>query len=245
MGKTIHTYLWTDDVNGIKQIFVPGNGCVLFFIPRDMISIVDEHKEEFEVPALYILLNEDSNKAYVGETDNFRDRIKNHNANKKFWKSAIMLKSSDNQLTTTEVRYLEAKAYELAHKTNRFDLSENTQRPKAPKLQRYRQDFVDDFFNNVVFFVEFSGCKIFTPKDSQSSSGKRITKQYSLNNGKKLSGCKFVRSIVETYVLKHSGITYAELLSVFPKSMMKGEGGVVVSTLEDAKKNHRLIRNLE
>ena len=31
MGKTIHTYLWSDDINGMKQIFIPGDGCVLFY----------------------------------------------------------------------------------------------------------------------------------------------------------------------------------------------------------------------
>lgn len=238
MGKTIHTYLWADDINGMKEIFIPGDGCVLFYIPRLMVNKVDEQKDEFEVPALYILINEKDNKAYVGETDNFRDRIKNHNTNKEFWDSVIMLKSSDNQLTTTEVKYLEAKAYELAKKIGRFDLSENTQHPKAPRLQRYRQDFVDDFFQKVIFFIEFSGCKIFTPRENQTLNGKRITKQYSLNKSNKLSGCKFVRAIVETYIKRHKQTTYKELLDVFPRSMMKGESGQTVSTYADAYSNH-------
>ena len=56
----------------------------MYVIPRSNLSILNE-RSELQTPALYILLGEDEYtkpKAYIGETENFRERVKDHD-NKK------------------------------------------------------------------------------------------------------------------------------------------------------------------
>lgn len=237
MGRTIHTYFWNDDLKGIKEVFIPSVGCSLYYIPRKCIDQILSEKSIFEVPSLYILVNDNTRKAYIGETDNFLERIKNHNSQKKFWEYVIMLYSTDKQISTSEVKYLEAMAYTMAQKAQIYDLSENCHSPKAPILPRYRKDFIEEFFGYVKLFVEFIGCSIFSLK-YYDANGKRVFKRYSLNNSDYLNGCKFVRLIVETYIKEHAGVTYQDLQKIFPRIMMKGESGQVISTKEDAERMH-------
>ena len=49
-------------------------------IPRSNLSILNE-RQELQTPAFYILLGEDEatkQKANIGETENFRERVKDH-----------------------------------------------------------------------------------------------------------------------------------------------------------------------
>lgn len=236
MGNTIHTYLYTDNVHGAKQVFIPNVGCKLYLIPRDELSIVDEDKEEFERPALYFLFYHEGRKAYIGETTNFRARIKQHNSKKEFWRVAVMFISQDNLLSDTEVKYLEAKAITLAKEMRSYDLTENCVQPKIPPLPRYKRDTLDNFFNQVRLFLTFIGLEIFEPRVKRSSQG---AVKYVLNGSAPLSGNKFARAIVEHYISLHPKVSYSKLKEAFPRTIMKGEAGETISTREDAEQNHK------
>ena len=89
----------------------------LFVIDRADKNFVSENSKELNKPALYILCNRDKKQLYVGETDDSLKRLKNHEA-KDFWTEAIVFHSTTDTLSTTEVKWLEAKTYEtLAERT--------------------------------------------------------------------------------------------------------------------------------
>ena len=82
MGKTITTYLIDGDPKGTQYVFISNSLCKMYIIPRPNRAILDD-REELQKPALYVLLGEDDNakpKAYIGETENFRERVKDHEA---------------------------------------------------------------------------------------------------------------------------------------------------------------------
>ncbi len=108
--------------------------CKLFNIQRTDNDFLSKFKDELLKPALYILLNKKTGKAYVGETDTFLSRLQNHIANKEFWVEALAFTANDDSLSKTEVQYLEHLAYSKASQMNVYDLSENTQVPKANTL---------------------------------------------------------------------------------------------------------------
>ena len=64
-------------------------------------------------------------------------------------------------MTKADVQYLEHKAIAEAKKANTFVLSDNKQTPKAPNLPEYRQDSMDEFFEDAKFLASFIGCNIF------------------------------------------------------------------------------------
>lgn len=163
MGKTVTTYLIDGDPKGTQYAFIRNTTCQMFIVPRSNLSYLNT-QEKLQKPAFYILLGEDEAtkpQAYIGETENFRERVKDHDSKKSFWQKALIFVSKDADMTKADVQYLEHKAIVEAKKANTFILSDNKQTPKAPNLPEYQQDSMDEFFEYVKFLAAFSGCTIF------------------------------------------------------------------------------------
>ena len=163
MGKTVTTYLIDGDPKGTQYAFIRNTTCQMFIVPRSNLSYLNT-QEKLQKPAFYILLGEDEAtkpQAYIGETENFRERVKDHDSKKAFWQKALIFVSKDADMTKADVQYLEHKAIVEAKKANTFILSDNKQTPKAPNLPEYQQDSMDEFFEYVKFLAAFSGCTIF------------------------------------------------------------------------------------
>lgn len=163
MGKTVTTYLIDGDPKGTQYVFISNKICQMYVIPRSNLSILNE-RPELQTPAFYILLGEDEStkpKAYIGETENFRERVKDHESKKDFWQKALIFIAKDAAMTKADVQYLEHKAIAEAKASNTFVLNENKQTPKAPNLPEYRKDDMDGFFEDVKFLTSFIGCNIF------------------------------------------------------------------------------------
>ena len=135
MGKTVTTYLIDGDPKGTQYVFISNKICQMYVIPRSNLSILNE-RQELQTPAFYILLGEDEAtkpKAYIGETENFRERVKDHDSKKAFWQKALLFISKDAAMTKADVQYLE----------------------------EYRKDDMEGFFEDVKFLTSFIGCNIF------------------------------------------------------------------------------------
>ena len=163
MGKTVTTYLIDGDPKGTQYAFISNKICQMFVVPRSNLSYLNT-QEKLQKPAFYILLGEDEStkpQAYIGETENFKERVKDHDSKKAFWQKALIFESKDADMTKVAVQYLEHKAIAEAKKANAFVLSDNKQIPKAPNLPEHQQDSMDEFFEDVKFLASFIGCNIF------------------------------------------------------------------------------------
>ena len=151
----------------VFQILVPDNTLVsriiscenqvteLFVIDRADKHFVSDYSSDLTKPALYILINRDAKKLYVGETDDSFKRLKNHEA-KDFWSEAIVFHSTTDTLSTTEVKWLEAKTYEALSNLVYYDLSENKQKPQlyAEVFPKDRKTVVPPKETNVAPFSD-------------------------------------------------------------------------------------------
>lgn len=163
MGKTVTTYLIDGDPKGTQYAFISNKICQMYVVPRSNLSYLNE-QEKLQKPAFYILVGEDETtkpQAYIGETENFRERVKDHENKKSFWQKALIFVSKDADMTKVDVQYLEHKAITEAKKSNTFTLNENKQVPKAPNLPEYQRDTMDEFFEDIKFLASFIGCNIF------------------------------------------------------------------------------------
>ena len=237
MAKTIHTILYDDDLDGSKIITMDNCVCQLSVIRRSYAEFVKDMKEELSKPALYILLNRDDRKAYVGETDVFFKRIANHTAQKEFWNEALAFTANDNSLTTTEVKYLESLAYETARLAGSYDLSENSQAPTQPYATKPQEFKIREFFNYVKLLTKFVGCDLFE-KNYYSLKGRQVgfspstldpdIKELDLNGRNvsiKLNGTKYKKghmgyAIVKEYLKVHPKTTIAELKEFFHNGLL-------------------------
>ena len=85
----------------------------------------------------YALIGEDAAikpETYIGETEHFKERVKDHDNKKSFWQKALVFVSKDADMTNADVQYLEYKAIAVANESNTFILSDNKQTPKATNL---------------------------------------------------------------------------------------------------------------
>lgn len=93
-------------------------------------------RKDFEKPGVYVLsgLGDDGNELlYVGEADELRPRINQHDASLDFWTRATAFVSKDDSLNKAGVRYLESRLIALGHRARRAKLS-NRNAPAPPSL---------------------------------------------------------------------------------------------------------------
>lgn len=183
----------------------------MLVIPRAALSIINE-REELHSPAFYILLGVDDEitpKAYLGETENFRERIKNHEYNKAFWQKTLVFISKDGAMTKADVQYLEYLAVKTANKAKRFDLCDNKQIPKEPNLPEHQKDSMDEFFNDIRLLTSFIGCPIFdviNPKNHHiffsKSKGANIKGFYNENGFTVLKGSILAKESAPLFKMK-------------------------------------------
>jgi len=85
-------------------------------------------RTEAAYTGVYILIGERDGEplAYIGESDNVRERIKNHDAKKDWWEQAILITTSANNLNKAHIRYLEARLVAKAKEVGRVPLDNGT-----------------------------------------------------------------------------------------------------------------------
>lgn len=165
MGKTITTYLIDGTPKGVQTVVISNRTMIAYNIPRTRIDILrEDERKELRTPALYILMGEDENgkpKAYIGETENFDKRVRDHINKKDFWQRALVFVSQAHDKTKADVQYLEKRSIELAMEVNQFILDDNKQNPKNPTLTESQRSTDDEYFEDIRFVISFMGCNIF------------------------------------------------------------------------------------
>jgi hypothetical protein len=121
-------------------------------------------REELDKAGVYILIGTDPltnmPKAYVGEAEVIRDRLKQHKT-KEFWVSAIVFVSKDENLTKAHVRYLEQRLLAEAATVNRFTLEQN--QAGGSRLPESDREDMEVFFSRIRQLLPVLGCDIITP----------------------------------------------------------------------------------
>ncbi len=167
-GKTITTFLLDGSPNGLKTVFISNKLCKALVIPRVQFADL-EKREEAHQPALYFLLNETDEKLYIGETENFLNRAKDHQSTKNFWDKAIIFVSKDKDLTKSAIKYLEYLSLHQARANTRYNLDENKTLPKPTHLPEHQIATVEEFFEDVKTLTAFLGIPIFDQHKQKES----------------------------------------------------------------------------
>lgn len=142
--RLLQTFLVDGTIEGIRIIDCETTVNAVV-IPRIKLSEA-KSLEETTRPALYFLINADGDQAYIGEAENFYNRIKNHDQNKDWWDVVVAVVSSTNELSKGDVRYLESLAVERAQ--NGSIKVQNVVSPVRNNISRFSvhklQNILDD-----------------------------------------------------------------------------------------------------
>lgn len=242
MATTIYTYLHNDDLNGSRIVSMDDCMCKLYNIKRDDSEFLKDFNEDLQKPALYVLLNKENRKAYIGETDDFNKRIGQHLTKKDFWGEVLVfLGSNDDTLSKTEVQHLEFLAYNKATDVKSYDLSENTQSPKQPHMNVIQKGKTEKFFKYVQFLAKFVGCDIFerrpnvtltTTLEAAKPKVLPVSIKYtsedlkgqirlSLDGEGKFTKREMVLQIVKKYITEFPDTTFNELKVTFSRDYLQ------------------------
>jgi hypothetical protein len=119
-------------------------------IPRNKLKDILQ-REELCSQAVYFLIGESEeglSRVYVGEAEDFRARIQQHNKTKDYWNAAVCFISKDENLNKAHVKYLESSIIKEMNRIQRVEM-ENGNVAAMPKLSESDKADMDLFLENI------------------------------------------------------------------------------------------------
>jgi hypothetical protein len=122
-GRSLELYFIEGKPDGMLTAEVFNWTGHVLMTPRTRIGSALARKEA-SYTGIYILLGEteDGPRAYIGEGEDIAERIRNHDAQKEWWTTAVLVTSMANNLNKAHVKYLEARLVEEAKAAGSVDL---------------------------------------------------------------------------------------------------------------------------
>ena len=167
-GKILEVFVLDREFEGLQVIDLKNWSGRGFIGYRENLSRIKNHTG-LNDPSIYFLLSSDQSeesgnfRVYVGETEDFANRIGNHKS-KPWWDKFVCFTSIDGSLTKAHVKYLERVFYQaLSIEEVNVDI-ENTQPPGGAKLTNSDECFLDGFAENIYFILRTMGFDYFEPQ---------------------------------------------------------------------------------
>jgi hypothetical protein len=172
---TLRIYVPSGDPDGVRivdRMNWTGRG---YFIPRDRWVEV-KTRTELNRPGIYVLVGYEVDElgnerpvAYIGQTDNIKERIDFHDIKKEFWESAIVFLSASDGLNRAHTTWLEWQLLQHATKAKRCRL-ENRAEPNEPTLIESEKADTRAFLAEILRMMPVMGLHIFELPKAPSPS---------------------------------------------------------------------------
>ena len=162
IGATIKIFLPDGSPEGIRIISKSNWTGTAVMANRSQLSSAI-NREELAKPGVYVLTGtelEGSQKIYIGQSDNLKERLKQHTSGKDFWDIFVAFSCTDGTLNTAHVRFLEYQLIKLAKKANQWDV-DNTVDPKEPRLSESDKEDSKGFLAEMLLIFPILGIDAF------------------------------------------------------------------------------------
>ncbi len=164
---TLRIYVLSGDPEGVRivdRMNWTGRGYV---VPRDRWLEV-KLRPDLAKPGVYILhgyefdeLGAERPVGYIGQTDNLRNRINDHDVKKDFWETATIFVSANDGLNRAHTTWLEWELIQRAASAKRCRM-ENRVEPNEPNLIEGEKADTRAFLNEMLRLMPVMGLHIFT-----------------------------------------------------------------------------------
>lgn len=162
-GRTISIYIPDGNPRSIKICEIQDSIVKAIFVPRSKIDEASK-RPDVQEPGIYFLFGTEDEigkpRVYVGEAENLLTRLKQHNAGKDFWNTAICFVSEKKNINKAHIKYLESHCCEQAKQIGKCILENNTS-PTQSSLTEQDVDFVLSFFDDLKILIATLGFPIF------------------------------------------------------------------------------------
>ena len=152
-GKHIELFLVDGEPGGITTADVAGwTGHVLTGSRSDLTRLLA--RDDANRNGVYLLLGEDpssieSTTCYIGRTESFTARFRDHDRNRDWWDRAVLISSRDDSFNEGHWGYLEARLLDIAARAERCSLPDNKQRPQPRRLSEAQVSDAEAFLAQV------------------------------------------------------------------------------------------------
>lgn len=163
MPRLIQTYLPDGSLEGPRIIEISESSIKGIVIPRLKLSALKD-RAEIKQPALYFLINSGDNQIYIGESENFYSRLKNHDQAKGFWDIAVAIVSNTNTLEKSDIKYLESMAVEQAKSTSASGILNRTI-PSRNNVHEFKVHTLNTALEDSGLILESLGYSVFADKE--------------------------------------------------------------------------------
>jgi len=174
-SKIIQIFLQdTNDPSTVKVAKLSNSIAQIFVVPRSKLDYIKTQKE-LSNPALYMLFDDERTSIYIGECENFTNRVKDHVANKTFWQTAVICVASDSSgLNKAQVKYLESHSITNAIEAGRYEV-QNSNIPTRPLLHEFDLVATMDYLADAELLLTSLGYNVFEPLKDESKAEPIIT----------------------------------------------------------------------
>ncbi|UNK21205.1 GIY-YIG nuclease family protein [Paenibacillus sp. N3/727] len=173
-ARTIQIFLPNGSPRGIKIAEITSRIVKTILIPRNRLSDA-EQREETKSVGLYLLFGQTDDlkpQVYIGEAENCYLRIKQHNKEKDFWDTAVIITTNNNSFTKSHIKYLEWYCYERCITINRFKLQQTI--PTKPYLPEQVIADLMDIFETMKILISTLGYHLFEEARDPNESASAI-----------------------------------------------------------------------
>lgn len=164
--RLISTYLLDGSIEGVRIIELSESSIKAFVIPRIKLNDV-KTRDEINWPALYLLINSGDNQIYIGESENFYKRARDHDQSKDFWDLAIAIVSNSNVLEKSDVKYLESLTVEKAQATAAMEVLNKTI-PARNNVHEFKIHTLEKILEDVALIAENLGFSVFKARSNKA-----------------------------------------------------------------------------
>jgi len=164
LGTSIRLFLADGTPDGVWVVEKSNWTGLALMAPRSAYPAL-RSRPELAGPGVYVLTGPSeggvkSGRVYIGETDELRKRLDQHQAKKEFWTRAVVFTAKDANLNKAHVRYLESRLLALAGQANRYEL-DNTTGSAAPSLSEADQADMEAFLADMLLIYPVLGLTAF------------------------------------------------------------------------------------
>lgn len=178
-GRTLKIFVMGNSPNSLRTVEIVNWTGLAFLGERQQIDAI-RSRDELSEPGIYLLLSDSSDTdltdIYIGETDDFIQRIADHAQSKDWWDRFIVFVNKDRNLTKAHVKYLERELHGLAQQSIANLKVRNSQTPGGATLSESDVSAMQEFLSNMRFVLETLGLGYFSSETASHDSIQKTTK---------------------------------------------------------------------
>lgn len=225
-AKTINLLLYDGNLGGVISIEDSSwNSGELYSAPRASVQDL-LRTDACNKYGVYLLLS--NSMVYVGQSSDLSKRLTQHTIGKDWWESAVILTTKDDNLTRSDIDYLEYILIEKAFAIDKLDC-DNKKKGNPPKVDKFRRVILDQYLNEALFLMQLIGITVFS--DGKTKRADQKTKSVTpvintMDVSPKLSLGKRVKAEAIQFV-RDNGVTVGKDVSYAVRQEKKPSFGSI------------------